>query len=258
MSAPTTPMFRVWLGWRAAALREPGGWDKFLGHLKGVFVPATWLVMPEFGLRAYLPSVFAEDQSEDWPDETALLVYTGTTEYDSRLQRVAGRAYGLLHQAVFEFDKARKPRNSRSAWAESWPNDPAADAPVLAWYWPATAEGPVFNRAESAAVFLAMNHPGGLLPTAEDVHKALGEVDGEVVVCRDGAMSFVWLTSRGKARAAEIAAALQTGQPAWKVHAAHDAISMRRPIDKAQGVAMAAHQTLHFAGPASASCAAAT
>jgi hypothetical protein len=247
MSTPSTTAFRVWLGWRAAALRETGGWDKFLGHLKSVFIPATWQVMPPFGLSAYLPSVFAEDQGDDWPDETALLVYAGTEGYEQRRPRsVAGRAYGLLHQAVFEFGKVR---SSRSAWAAAWPERPAHDARVLAWYWPAAAAGPVLARADSAVVFLALGHADAPSIGADEVRQALDDVDGEVVVCRDGVMSFIWLATHGKPSAADVAAALQARRPDWRVHAAHDATGVPQPIDEEQGVALAAHQTLHFAMP---------
>jgi hypothetical protein len=240
----TTPAFRVWLGWRAAKLRDAEGWDTFVDHLKKIFIPATWQVMPAFGLLAYLPSVFTKDEGDDWPDETALLVYDDTDNYELHRKKVAGRAYGLLHQTVFEFDG--EPR-SRAAWAEAWP----APAPKLAaWWWPAASESPALAGADTVVVFVAFSHADAASASADHVHRALGNATGEAVIYHDKTMTFVWLATRGEQPASHVARVLQAAWPTWGLRAAHDAVRAPQPIDEAEGVALTAQQTLHFTAAA--------
>ena len=238
------PALRVWLGWRADAA-EAHDRSRFVAQLREIFVPATWQVMRRFGLVAYVPSVPA--RGDGLPDETALLAYTGTAQYDEHKKAVAGRAYGLLHRAVFEFARPGAPPASRSAWAVAW--GAQADARLPAWRWSAQAGGPVVGDASSRVIYLALRHPDET-PSGLDVYTALGADGGECVVARAGTLSFAWLAVRGKRSAASLAADLAQAQPAWTVHAAHDGVrsdcepdhfsSVTRELEFEDG------QTLHF------------
>lgn len=237
-------IFRVWLGWRASTLRGAGGWVKFALHLQRVFVPATVQVMGRFGLLAYLPSLAQEGQSEALPDETALLVYRSQGEYKAAFDTVAGRAYGLLHEAVFDMT----PSKSRSAWAKTLPA--ALEAKLPATHWPAAAGGPEFTQDSSAAVYLVLQHPPGTPASLQQVRDALGTADGEAVVCQSGALSFVWLATRGDRSAQQQAHQLLQRYPDWQVLVKQDAKRASAGSDgfaaDAAGVAFPPNQTLQF------------
>lgn len=244
----STPAFRVWLGWRADRLRSPGRWKEFVDHLKRTFVPATWQMMGRFGLLAYVPSVLLEAQSDTLPDETALLVYRSVDDYKASFSTVVGRAYSLLHGAVFE---SVAPHTSRSAWASPWPAAP--ETKLAASVWPAAADGPVFTNAASAVVYLVLRHPADAPPNAEAVYGALGKVDGEAVICQVPTLSFVWLATRAERPAQALMNDILAEWPGWKQEAAHDATVSaceRDPFDIVQReIELDAGQTLHFAAP---------
>lgn len=242
----STPAFRVWLGWRADRLRSPGRWKDFVDHLKRTFVPATWQVMCRFGLLAYAPSVLQEVQNDELPDETALLVYRGVDEYKTSFGTVIGRAYSLLHGAVFE---SLAPHTSRSAWASPWPDAP--EPKLAAYWWPAASDGPVFTDVASNVVYLVLRHPAEAPPDAGAVYGALGKLDGEVVICQVPKLSFIWLATRVEHSAQVCMNNILAAWPDWKQEAAHDATFAAcegEPFDSVKHeIALDAGQTLHFA-----------
>lgn len=212
------PVYRVWLGWRNNR-SHTDGWQAFLNALRTTFIPSTYQVMGRFGLVAYIPSVLAAEQAENIPDETALLVYSSQEQYERAFKSVAGRAYVLLHWAVFNNRGALWP--SRSDWAVRHPASPVGK--VLSTVWPAVTSGPTLAQADSQIVFLALHHPADPLPTVAAVEAALGASDGERVVCRDGRLSFVWLATRRERSAAAVKNAVLVQMPSWVALAAHDA-----------------------------------
>lgn len=237
------PAYRVWLGWRAG--RTPGRWRQFLDHLSRTFVPATWQVMRGFGLLAYMPSVLREAKPDDLPDETALLVYSSQEHYKRAFGTVAGRAYALLHGAVFE---SQAPLSSRSVWASPWPAAP--DPKLPASVWPAAPEGPVFTDPTSTVIYLVLRHPSDQ-PGADKVYAALGPVVGEAVICQVPALSFVWLATRGERLAREVVTHILGASTDWTAEAVHDGTPSTCELDSfapvQHEVALHADQTLHFA-----------
>jgi hypothetical protein len=237
------PAFRVWLGWRNDSRKE---WSKFVLAMRDTFVPATWQMMRRFGLLAYVPSVLTEHQDGTLPDETALLVYESADSYKKRSDTVGGRAYSMLHEAVFRFKGTPA---SRSDWAEG--GDGPSQGVLVATRWPAPKGGAAFAAAASRVVFIVLRHPSGAAPAPEDVRAALGSLDGELVVCRDGDLSYAWLASTYSRPAASVRQDVLRAEPAWIVEAAHDALPANCHDDVymplTEPLPLAADSSLHFA-----------
>jgi hypothetical protein len=90
---------RVWRGFRLGTL-DPA---KFMGYLGSIFIPATGVLQRLYGLTAYLPTVLPISKPVGLPDEIALVFYKSQQAYLDTQETVAGRAYSLLHQTVFDF-----------------------------------------------------------------------------------------------------------------------------------------------------------
>ncbi len=114
-SAKTRPV-RVWIGYALASYRQAANRAKLHDKLGSIFMPATVQLMQPWGLTAYLPCVVPFDNSPHAPDEVALVFYRSTDDYSAAARRsVGGRAYMLLHQTLFNLDKAVTP-SSRSGF----------------------------------------------------------------------------------------------------------------------------------------------
>jgi len=111
---------RVWRGYRIAAL-EPAA---FLADLGSVFIPVTAQLQRLFGLTAYLPTVLPVSKPDSLPDEIALVFYETQKAYNDTKLRVAGRAYSLLHSAVFQL-----PDRSQSGFPTKFAGKVEADTP---------------------------------------------------------------------------------------------------------------------------------
>lgn len=118
---PCTPDgIRVWRGFRSRAfIDKKEDFDKKVGS---IFVPQTAQQMEPLGLCAYFPALLPDSIPPDTsnpgpndlapndiflkiPDEIALVVYPSKEAYEkATTESVAGRAYGLLHVPVFNFD----------------------------------------------------------------------------------------------------------------------------------------------------------
>lgn len=91
---------RLWWGFK----RKDIGRADLLEQLRSVFLPATVQVMHRRlgALSAYLPVVLPDHGCIGVPDEMALVVYRSLEQYQAAMETLEGRAYQLLHQAVFQ------------------------------------------------------------------------------------------------------------------------------------------------------------
>lgn len=110
---------RVWRGFADRHLSR----DTFLRHLREVFIPLTPQQQAPFGLTAYLPTILPADKPEGVPDEIALVFYRSREAYQGAKRATGGRAYNLLHAAVFDFAR------STSDWPELLHGPPVPDRP---------------------------------------------------------------------------------------------------------------------------------
>lgn len=121
---------RVWRGFRSRAfLSNRTGFEEKIGS---IFVPQTAQQMEPLGLAAYFPALLPDsraisnDVNLKIPDEIALVVYPSNEIYKRATgESVAGRAYGLLHSTVFNFDTESEPHipKSTSDFPEQWHNN---------------------------------------------------------------------------------------------------------------------------------------
>lgn len=90
---------QIWTGYRNAGLTSA----ELLRHLGETFIPATALMQPPIGLRAYLPGVFsAEDLPAGVPEETALLFWDSQSACSASLGSLADRMYALAQSEVYD------------------------------------------------------------------------------------------------------------------------------------------------------------
>src|ERR1700724_3342673 len=89
---------RVWRGYRLSSLPQ----QSFLANLGGIFIPVTAILQRLYGLTAYLPTVTPVDKPSGVPDEIGRVFYNAPQAYTDTKLIVAGRAYSLLHSAVFD------------------------------------------------------------------------------------------------------------------------------------------------------------
>lgn len=112
---------RVWRGFKAKDLPRVN----FCKKLGEVFIPVTVHLQVPLGLTAYLPAVLPEEKPEFLPDEVALVFYSSQEEYKKTFASTAGRAYGLLHSSVFDF----QPQKSHSDFPKLWENEVVCHRP---------------------------------------------------------------------------------------------------------------------------------
>jgi hypothetical protein len=93
---------RVWRGYKLSSLPQ----QTFLANLGAIFIPATAILQRLYGLTAYLPTVMPVEKPAGVPDEIALVFYTAQQAYNDTKLIVGGRAYSLLHSAVFDLTQS--------------------------------------------------------------------------------------------------------------------------------------------------------
>lgn len=236
---------RAWLGWRTAG----SGWNGFVRNLRMVFVPATWLVMRRYGLQAYVPTVLRQDKPDHLPDEIALLRYESEAAYEGHKKAVAGRGYGLMHSAIFDF--AQGPRRSRSDWAEK---EDRPDAKVRAYRRDRTGDGLAFDDKGATAIVVVLDGPPAAA-SAQDVFATLGHTACEAVAICEPKLTVAWLAAPEGTDAQAIADGLRTrlGLEKGNLVVAHAATPASLPhtdpgeaIEDNQLPALAQDQSLHF------------
>lgn len=105
---------RVWLGYRHSDLLNRRA--EFIQKLGSIFIPQTVQQMGPLGLCAYFPLVLPDSDAK-WPDEVALVVYPSPSVYETATKdSTAGRAYGALHGAYFNFSHSASVPPSRSSF----------------------------------------------------------------------------------------------------------------------------------------------
>lgn len=93
---------RVFRGRKLTGLTHDALVDK-LGRL---FMPITVQMQRLYGLTAYLPAVLPEKKAAGLPDEVALVFYRTQASYHEAKRCVGGRAYGAMHDLVFDMPKS--------------------------------------------------------------------------------------------------------------------------------------------------------
>src|SRR5438552_17382845 len=94
---------RVWRGYKLSSLPQ----QTFLGNLGAIFIPVTAILQRLYGLTAYLPTVLPLEKPAGVPDEIALVFYTAQQAYNDTKLIAGGRAYSLLHSAVFDLTQSQ-------------------------------------------------------------------------------------------------------------------------------------------------------
>jgi len=217
----SAPEFRVWVGWRAASMRAPNGWARFIDALARTFIPATWMVMPRFGLRSYVPSVTQADPPHGCPEETALLIYDTRDAYERHKATVGGRGYGQMHGAVFGFEP---PGVSRSSWASAGGTEVDAKSRLPAWFWNGTTPSLRLDSPEAAVVFLMIGHNAAPVSAAAAtaLYGSLGHTTGQVVLCPTPTFTLAWIAVSPPGNASNaFATTLAAALPQAQVHSQH-------------------------------------
>lgn len=94
---------RVWRGFKLKKLNI----ETYYSKLGEVLIPITIQMQSPLGLTAYLPSILPPEKFVAIPDEIALVFYESQDIYKHTFKTPAGRAYGLLHSAIFDLDACK-------------------------------------------------------------------------------------------------------------------------------------------------------
>jgi hypothetical protein len=142
---PPADSVRVWRGFRLSSF-EPA---KFYLDLGSIFIPVTVQIQRLFHLAAYLPAVLPPTRPHGLPDEIALVFYRTQLDYTNASLAAGGRAYSLLHSAVFNL----APGGSLSGFPSAFAGSLAQEAPVHLF------PEPVDWQAGFAQVFVGARRP---------------------------------------------------------------------------------------------------
>jgi hypothetical protein len=94
----STDSVRVWRGFKLKELNV----ETYYSKLGEVLIPITIQMQSPLGLIAYLPTILPPEKLEAIPDEIALVFYESKDVYQHTFKTTAGRAYGLIHNAIFD------------------------------------------------------------------------------------------------------------------------------------------------------------
>lgn len=248
MSAPLH--LRSWCGWRRS---DAGDWARFAGDIATTFVPATWQVMHRHGLLSYVPGLLREDHAAALPDEVALLIYRSEDEYNTQKNTVAGRGYGLMHGAVFDFAKAPGNNSDKTSGTNvptPWPGGDGGTRPRKAWHRSTAGDGASLLSPYARVQFIAVELASGATPTAtpQALFDALAPTVNEAAVLIAPAFALAWVALDAKTDAAAIAAAFTaaSGGTLAAAQVARDATVTAGHTDVYVGTDMRADESLRF------------
>jgi hypothetical protein len=164
---------RVWRGRRKNGLDQPA----FFRKLGSIFMPITVVMQRILGLTAYLPAVLPTSKPELLPDEVALVFYRSQQAYIDSKKYPGGRAYGDLHDVVFDLESS----------GSGFPNLLNANF-ELNQPWHLFSNSVDWQKG-TAELLAAVRKQGispeawetGLATTAASVQSAGGSVDGAIV-----------------------------------------------------------------------------
>ena len=110
---------RVWRGFRNENYRDNR--DAFVSKLEEVFIPLTCQAMMPIGLKSYVPTLLNSELPQI-ADEVALVGYADQDTYYAASQNtVIGKAYGMLHYEVFNFEATATTPASQSEFPVFYP-----------------------------------------------------------------------------------------------------------------------------------------
>jgi len=112
---------RVWRGIKAMGTSNAEFRDK-IGH---IFIPTAVQTQAPLGMTAYLPTVLPASKPKKVPDEIALVFYESQATYTRTSVTTSGRAYSLLHGALFSLAA------SKSGFPVKLGRNLAADTPYF-------------------------------------------------------------------------------------------------------------------------------
>jgi hypothetical protein len=152
-------------------IKRPGlGFEELIRKLETVFMPMTVQMQRLYGLTAYLPAVLPQDHGEGVPDEVALVFYRTQNAYHEAKRCVGGRAYGELHELVFDM------KASKSGFPRLFAGTVEADQPYHLFDasvdWQTGTSRLVVGRPRSGVA------PGAFLARIGDEAKALQAARG--------------------------------------------------------------------------------
>ncbi|MFM0336854.1 hypothetical protein [Paraburkholderia fungorum] len=170
-SPPSADSVRVWRGFRLPSLAAA----QFYLDLGTIFVPVTVQMQRLFHLAAYLPAVLPPVRPDGLPDEIALVFYRTQQDYTNAALAAGGRAYSLLHSAVFNL----APGGSLSGFPTAFAGSLTREAPACLFAepvdWqsgfaqvfvgarrPATDPDLFLNGAQAFCQSVSQNRPQGL------------------------------------------------------------------------------------------------
>lgn len=213
MTQPTE--IRLWLGWRKAELaKDPEGWNTFKTRLADEFIPKTWQVMQDYGLRVYVPSVLKPSGDSGLPEEIALLGYSSQDDYKRHKTTAEGNAYSKSHGELFGFGGKT---GSIGDWAE------LQDTPKKPLLRRATGGALDFDALQAVVHVLVLRHPQAQLLDQDQVLQALANQRGAVAVWCQPGFSAIWVAAEAALDQSQLAApvlALAEGSQVHMFHAA--------------------------------------
>ena len=179
---------RVWRGFRNATYAN----DRvgFVDKLADIFIPITCQAMMPIGLRSYIPTL-VKSEAQGMPDEIALVGYSDQQAYYSASHdTVIGRAYGLLHNEVFNFSHDGNIPPSRSGFPKVYTTGPLK--PSQAYYF---SGKPINWSSTPVAVFVVPEN------STEEQSKLIAALQGairrnlitEAILVQDSASFVLWL-----------------------------------------------------------------
>ena len=199
---------RVWRGFRNASYTNDR--SGFVDKLADIFIPLTCQAMMPIGLRSYIPTL-VKSEIQGMPDEVALVGYSDQqTYYSASHDTVIGRAYGLLHNEVFNFSHEGNIPPSRSGFPKVYTTGPLK--PSQSYYF---SGKPINWSSTPVAVFVVPEN------NAEEQSQLIAALQNairknlitEAILVQDSASFVLWLALKVVGNVPENIQALTSDKP---------------------------------------------
>ncbi len=226
---------RLWLGWRTTQSQSDSDWGAFKKSLAETFIPATWEIMGNFKLKAYVPSIFRPSGTSGLPEEIALLCYETKRDYEESKNTILGRSYRTMHQAIFEFKHAG--RASKANWCGTSEND----MPYIA---AAKSTGKQFDDPGALIHVLLLSTPAQTA-SLSIIMDIFSEQRGDIAVWIQKEFTALWVVSSTALDKNQISAELSKKISGVQLVVFHCA-APAPPIDQQRGLPVVEDQSWHF------------